>query len=134
MKSLGGDLKSIRSQKWALCIYHFVNIAYRDGCGRAGVGSFSQKGVAIPLPFELCYYLAARQGKISLHEGRKRAVFRSHRNLPRRCKSRKAQPRRDPGKEKLHFTSVYIYIYIELEEKRFRREFPTREFITIPCA
>lgn len=48
------------------------------------------------------------KGKYHYTEGRKRAVFHSRRNLPRRCKNRKAQPHRDPGKEKLHFTSLYI--------------------------
>lgn len=41
----------------------------------------------------------------SCSEGRN-GHFCSHRNLPRRCKSRKEQPHRDPRKEKLHFTSI----------------------------
>jgi len=35
----------------------FVNIAYRDCRGCAGIGSFSQKNAAIPLSLELRYYL-----------------------------------------------------------------------------
>lgn len=89
----------------------FVNIAYRDCCGRAGIGSFSQKGAAIPLSLELRYYLCGttRENIITQHESYledRNDRFRSHRNLPRRCKSRKAQPHRDPGREKLHFTQT----------------------------
>lgn len=44
--------------------------------------------------------------------------FYSHRNLPRRCKSRKEQPHRDPRKEKLHFTSISSL------GRNFQRKFP----------
>lgn len=120
MKSLGGNLKSIWPQKRTLCLYASSILHTETVVAVQELARFRKR--ALPSHFLLNCAITWRhhKGKYHYTKGRKRVVFHSHRNLPRRCKSRKAQPHRDPGKEKLHFTSYIYGAWREISEENSR--------------